>query len=126
MKKYLLALLIFPALTQAQPMYQQGMNDSAFIKMISDNVLMSKSADRNLYNLTKNIGGRLAGSPQMVMAENWGAEALKNAGADKVVLQECKVPHWVRGKDDMASVTYMENGKTITMQLSMKHPRSCK
>ena len=71
MKKYLLAFLIFPSLTQAQPMFPQGMNDSAFIKMISDNVLRSKSADKNLYNLTKNIGGRLAGSPQMLMAEKW-------------------------------------------------------
>ncbi|MFZ1799535.1 MAG: M20/M25/M40 family metallo-hydrolase [Chitinophagaceae bacterium] len=119
MKKYLLAFLIFPSLTQAQPMFPQGVNDSAFIKMISDNVLRSKSADKNLYNLTKNIGGRLAGSPQMLMAEKWGAEALKNAGADKVILQECKVPHWVRGKGDMASVTYVQSGKTMTMNLSM-------
>lgn len=119
MKKFLLVFFLLPAICHAQPMFQQGISDSAFLKMISDNIFLSKSADKNLYNLTKNIGGRLAGSPQMPKAENWGAEALKNAGADEVVLQECMVPHWVRGKGDMASVTFLQNGKNITLPLSM-------
>ena len=119
MKKFILAIFLIPAICSAQSMYQQGINDSVFFKMISDNVLMSKSADKNLYNLTKNIGGRLAGSPQMPKAEKWGAEALKNAGADEVVLQKCMVPHWVRGNGDMASVTFLKDGKNITLPLSV-------
>jgi hypothetical protein len=45
---------------------------------------------------------------------------LRNAGADDVTLQECIVPHWVRGGKDKASVTYKNaNGKTETMQLNV-------
>ncbi|MBS1731421.1 MAG: M20/M25/M40 family metallo-hydrolase [Bacteroidetes bacterium] len=119
MKKFFLVFLISPVLSYCQPMYQQGVSDSAFFKMISDNVLKSKAADKNLFELTKDIGGRLAGSPQMLLAEKWGEGVLKKAGADKVILQECKVPHWVRGTGDMASVTYQINGKIMTDKLSM-------
>lgn len=44
----------------------------------------------------------------MVMAEQWGANALKEAGADNIILQECMVPHWVRGKKEYA---FLYNGK---------------
>ncbi len=74
--------------------------DSVFIKRISDEILTNGRSYDNLRELTKKIGGRLAGSPQMVMAEKWGAQALRQAGADKVWLQECMVPHWVRGGKD--------------------------
>src|SRR5207253_7294135 len=65
------------------------------------------------------IGGRLAGSPQMVKAEQWGAKALQQAGADSVTLQECMVPHWIRGGKDKASVTYKSNAKKQSMQLNV-------
>jgi len=94
--------------------------DSAFIKMIADNILVSRASYNNLYTLTKKIGGRLAGSPQMVMAENWGYKALQDAGADNVTLQQCMVPHWVRGGKDNAAVTYKNaDGKIQTMQLNV-------
>ena len=67
------------------------------IKKISDEILVNSKAYENLRHLTKKIGGRLAGSPQMVMAEKWGETLMKESGADKVWLQECMVPHWVRG-----------------------------
>lgn len=76
--------------------------DSLFIRRLADEVLLNSTAYENLRVLTKTIGGRLAGSPQMVKAEQWGAQALKTAGADAVVLQECMVPHWVRGGKDLA------------------------
>lgn len=119
MKKILFLSLLFPFALQAQPVYQQGMKDADFIKLISDNILKSKASDQNLYTLTKDIGGRLAGSPQMVMAEKWGAAALKEAGADKVILQACMVPHWVRGKGDMATVSFEQNGKKFSLPLRM-------
>jgi carboxypeptidase Q len=81
-------------------------NDSLFIARISDEVLVNGKAYDNLRVLCKTVGGRLAGSPQVYKAEVWGANALKAAGADKVYLQECKVPHWVRGGKDIASVSY--------------------
>jgi len=99
MKKLLSALLctLFAATTFAQT------EDSLFIRRLADEILINSKAYDNLRVLTKQIGGRLAGSPQMVAAEKWGAEALKKAGADGVIMQECMVPHWVRGGKDVAT-----------------------
>jgi carboxypeptidase Q len=79
--------------------------DSLLIRSIADEVLEHSKAYENLRVLTKQVGGRLAGSPQMVKAEAWGEKALKEAGAEKVWLQECKVPHWTRGGKDEAYFT---------------------
>lgn len=79
--------------------------DSAMIKRISDEVLLNGRAYDNLRELTKQIGGRLAGSPQMVMAEKWGLQKMQESGADKAWMQECMVPHWIRGGKDKAVVT---------------------
>src|SRR5215471_13422684 len=116
MKKIFLIALITPLTVSAQ----NNLSDSAFIKKISDNILSNPACYNNLHTLTKTIGGRLAGSPQMVKAEQWGKKALEDAGADNVILQECLVPHWVRGGKDKASVNYKNaNGKTETMQLNV-------
>ncbi|RPE13018.1 peptidase M28 family protein [Chitinophaga lutea] len=79
-------------------------DDSLTIRRFSNEVLDHSTAYENLRVLTKTIGGRLAGSPQMVKAEKWGEAALKAAGADKVYTQECKVPHWVRGEKEQARI----------------------
>lgn len=119
MKKLLLAFAFLPLLLNAQT-YNKDLTDSAFIRMISDNIMVSRTAYDNLYNLTKKVGGRLAGSPQMVMAEAWGKKAMEAAGADKVIMQECMVPHWVRGGKDKASVVYKDaNGKMQTCNLNV-------
>jgi hypothetical protein len=80
-------------------------DDSVIIKKISDEILNNGKAYDNLRDLTKKIGGRLAGSPQMVMAEKWGEAVMKQCGADKVMMQQCMVPHWVRGGKDEASAS---------------------
>ncbi|MCX8018963.1 MAG: M20/M25/M40 family metallo-hydrolase [Chitinophagaceae bacterium] len=78
--------------------------DSAFIRKISDEMLRNGQAYENLRVLTKQIGGRLAGSPQMYKAESWAFELLQKSGADTVWKQSCRVPRWVRGgKDEMWS-----------------------
>jgi carboxypeptidase Q len=119
MKKIFFFTFLVPLIVFAQNNYHADLSDSEFIKMISDNILTSRSSYNNLYTLTKTVGGRLAGSPQMVKAEQWGAKALQQAGADKVTLQECMVPHWVRGGKDKASATYTNNGQTHSMQLNV-------
>jgi carboxypeptidase Q len=78
--------------------------DSLFIRRIANEILTNGRSYDNLRELTKKIGGRLAGSTQMVMAEKWGAKTLAQAGADKVWLQECMVPHWLRGGKDEVTV----------------------
>lgn len=87
--------------------------DSIFIRRIADEVLINGKAYDNLRVLTKQIGGRLTGSPQMVKAEQWGLKAVQAAGADKAWLQECTVPHWVRGGRDLllAERFISSNGK---------------
>src|SRR4051812_35147267 len=74
--------------------------DSVFIRRIADEVLLNGKAYDDLRVLTKQIGGRLSGSPQMVKAEQWGLRTIQSAGPDKAWLQECMVPHWVRGGKD--------------------------
>ncbi len=76
--------------------------DSIMISKIADEVLIRGKAYENLRNLTKKVGPRLTASPGYYKAEAWGQQALQEAGADKVYLQECSVPHWVRGGKDEA------------------------
>lgn len=80
--------------------------DSIFIKRISDEILINGKAYENLHHLTKQIGGRLSGSAAMVKAEQWGLKLMQESGADKAWMQECMVPHWVRGGKDLAIVFY--------------------
>jgi carboxypeptidase Q len=77
--------------------------DSLMIRRIADEVLVKGKAYDNLRYLTKQIGARLAGSSQMVKAEQWGLKVMQESGADKAWLQECMVPHWIRGGKDEAS-----------------------
>ncbi|HYM94078.1 MAG TPA: M20/M25/M40 family metallo-hydrolase [Chitinophagaceae bacterium] len=80
--------------------------DSLFIRQMADEILINGKAYDNLRVLTKQIGGRLSGSPQMVKAEQWGLKTMKQSGAEKAWLQECTVPHWVRGGQDKAEAKY--------------------
>src|SRR4030095_11407154 len=87
--------------------------DSITIKKISDEILTNGKAYDNLRYLTKQIGGRLSGSPQMVKAEKWGVGIMQESGADKAWLQECMVPHWVRGGKDKATCYYGGDPKYV-------------
>lgn len=80
--------------------------DSIFIKRISDEILTNGKAYEHLRVLTKQVGPRLAGSPGMVKAEQWGLKVMKESGADRAWMQECMVPHWVRGGEDKAEAKY--------------------
>src|SRR5258708_2861068 len=77
-------------------------DDSLLIRRIADEVLTNGTAYSNLHTLTKTVGGRINGSAQTYKAASWGQKALTDAGANKVFLQECKIPHWVRGGKDIA------------------------
>jgi hypothetical protein len=81
-------------------------DDSIMIKKISDEILTNGKAYDNLRQLTKQIGARLSGSPQMVKAEKWGLQMMNESGADAAWLQQCMVPHWKRGGKDEATASY--------------------
>src|SRR5687767_13496320 len=102
MRRCFLLLCILTAVIQAAAQKE----DSAMIKKISDEILSHSKAYENLRYLTKQIGGRLAGSPQMVKSEQWGLKIMQESGADKAWMQECMVPHWLRGGKDQAECSY--------------------
>ncbi|MGZ3852422.1 MAG: M20/M25/M40 family metallo-hydrolase [Flavisolibacter sp.] len=87
--------------------------DSIFIRRIADEILLNGKAYDDLRVLTKQIGGRLAGSPQMVKAEQWGLKLFQSLDPDKAWLQECMVPHWVRGGKDEATAFYGKQKKPL-------------
>ena len=84
--------------------------DSAMVKKIADEILLNGKAYSNLYTLCKTVGQRLSGSAGMYKGEAWGLKALKEAGAEKAYLQECMVPHWVRGKKEIAEFRTRKRG----------------
>ena len=98
-KKHLLAA--FALFVTTVPAFSQD-GDSLAVKKLTDEVLLHGNAYANLYTLCKSVGQRLSGSAGMYKGEEWGLKTLKEAGADKVYLQECMVPHWVRGQKEYA------------------------
>jgi carboxypeptidase Q len=114
MKKIaLLSTLIIAFAAKSQNLSE----DSVFIKRISNNILSSDDCYSNLWYLCKKVGGRLAGSPQMVKAENWGLATFQKYRPTNAWLQECMVPHWVRGGKDTATASYKVDGKVQTLPL---------
>ncbi|WP_370896390.1 M20/M25/M40 family metallo-hydrolase [Chryseobacterium gossypii] len=75
--------------------------DSIQFSKISTEILNNGKAYTELKDLTKNIGHRLSGSESYEKAVQWAAQKLREAGADKVWLQEVMVPVWVRGKESL-------------------------
>src|ERR1700761_7061545 len=81
----------------------QTADDSVLISRLAATILTDGKAFGNLAVLTKQVGARLSGSAGYYKAEKWGVGALTDAQAQNVRLQECMVPHWVRGGKDTAS-----------------------
>ncbi|MCX6274635.1 MAG: M20/M25/M40 family metallo-hydrolase [Bacteroidetes bacterium] len=100
MRKILLFsfLVIFTVHSNAQQ------TDSVTIKKFFNEALTNSVAYKNLDKLVNTIGGRLAGSPEAARAVEWAKQAMIDAGADTVWLQEVWVPHWVRGEKEKGMV----------------------
>lgn len=113
MKRLIIFAACIPMLLSAQ-----SNADSVYIKKISDEIMRNGKAHDLLRELTKGIGGRLAGSEQYNKAVAWGEASLKKLGADKVFLQACMMPNWKRGGKDLASVVD-QNGKKTNRTLDV-------
>src|ERR1700689_5918025 len=62
--------------------------------------------ESNLRHLTDEIGGRVPGTPAMQRAVEWGVQAFKAAGADRVHTEEFTIPYsWSEGATDMTVST---------------------
>ncbi|MDO6432948.1 M20/M25/M40 family metallo-hydrolase [Flavitalea sp. BT771] len=113
--KLLTAALILFLVTGIGPdVRAQASEDSAFLRRLADVILTDGKAYEDLRVLTKTVGPRLSGSAGYYKAEAWGQKAFQAANADKVWLQECMVPHWVRGGRDSASFEVPSGAGTVS------------
>lgn len=108
--KFKLPLLVVFISLLASPGIAQ--TDSAMIKKIFNEALTNGKSYSNLDYLSNKIGGRLSGSPEAQLAVEWTYKAMKEAGADTVYLQECMVPHWVRGEKESAKIISLVTGSS--------------
>lgn len=78
--------------------------DSLMMRKIYDEALVNGQCYQNLHYLCKNIGQRLSGSANAQQAVEWGKKLMESYGFDKVFLQPCMVPHWVRGAKEQGFI----------------------
>lgn len=93
----------------------QSKEDSIQFSKISIEILNNGKAYTDLRDLTKNIGHRLSGSPAYEKSVKWAEQKLREAGADKVWLQEVMVPVWTRGKESLQIKTADGKWKNLKM-----------
>lgn len=114
MKKLFFVLCLF----NCSFLFSQN-DDSIFIRRLANEILVNSQAYENLRYLTKEIGPRLAGSANMTRSEQWALKVLESYRPDKAWLQECMVPHWVRGGNDQAIAHFTENKKAVSRKLEV-------
>jgi hypothetical protein len=85
------------------------------IKSIFDEALTDTTAYHHLRYLTKNTKGRSPGSDEAELAVRYTFQALADAGADTVWLQEVNVPHWVRGQEEAYILSDITGKKELTI-----------
>ncbi|ASW73866.1 peptidase M28 [Chryseobacterium piperi] len=93
----------------------QTQDDSIQFSKISAEILNHGKGYTELHDLTKNIGNRLSGSEAYEKSVQWAAQKLRDAGADKVWLQEVIIPVWERGKESLRIKT--DTGKTKSLKM---------
>src|SRR5665213_1396834 len=86
-------------------------NDSIVFSKIYSEGYTSWEAYNTLKGLCAKAPKRLAGSPGAQVAVEYMEQVMKNYHFDKVWLQPCMVPHWVRGDHETGHIIDA-NGKT--------------
>lgn len=82
----------------------QDDQDAFYIRKIYDNTLTNGKCYDWLQYLTRNIGGRLAGSPQAAAAVEYTKQLMTRMELDTVWLQPVMVPHWERGEPEQVRI----------------------
>ncbi|HCA06059.1 M20/M25/M40 family metallo-hydrolase [Chryseobacterium sp.] len=111
MKKIIGTSLLFLGMAA----FGQSKEDSIQFSKISTEILNNGKGYTELRELSKNIGHRLSGSPAYDKAVKWAEQKLRDAGADKVWLQEVMVPVWTRGKESLQIKTADGKWKNLKM-----------
>jgi carboxypeptidase Q len=74
-------------------------------KDVASRIIEAASADQDGYTklsyLCDRIGNRLSGSPTLDQAIQWAAAQMKRDGLENVSTPAVKVPHWVRGREQV-------------------------
>lgn len=78
--------------------------DALMIKKIYDQTLINGKCYTWLDHLSTNIGGRLAGSHNAASAVEYTKSLMEEMLLDEVNLQECMVPHWIRGNKELVEI----------------------
>lgn len=91
-------------------------NDSIMFKKIADDIFINGKVYDHLRFLCKEVGPRLSGSPQAEKSVKETYRMMKEMGADTVYLQECMVPHWVRGAKENALLVD-DKGNTFSLNI---------
>jgi len=74
------------------------------VQRVIDESLKSSSLEKNLAQLTDEIGGRLPGTPAMKRAVEWGVQSFKAAGAPNVHTEDLTLPNtWTEGPTHMTA-----------------------
>jgi hypothetical protein len=92
-------------------------NDSIMLRKIYDEALTNGQSYKNLEYLCKNIGGRLAGSPEAAKSVEFVKATMDKMGLDSVYLQPCMVPHWVRGAKELGEVVDANTSKRTSVAI---------
>jgi hypothetical protein len=104
-------LLAAPLAAPAAP------SDAATVRAIYSEALTHGGAFDHLRTLVTETPGRLAGSPSLERAVNWGEQTLTALQLDRVYRQAVMVPHWERGPKE--SVTLLPaagvKGEEVTL-----------
>jgi carboxypeptidase Q len=104
---WLIVILTLTGLAEAPP---DGPDDSS---VIIQTAMRSSSLERNLRQLTDEIGGRVPGTPAMQHAVQWGMRAFTMAGADEVHSEGFTIPYsWSEGSTEMNATTFYDVGDT--------------
>ncbi|WP_223559698.1 M20/M25/M40 family metallo-hydrolase [Chryseobacterium lathyri] len=111
MKKTVTLSLLMVSMT----IFGQSKEDSIQFSKISTEILNNGKAYNELKDLTKNIGNRLSGTEAYEKSVKWAEQKLRDAGADKVWLQEVIIPVWVRGKESLQIKTADGQWKKLKM-----------
>ena len=90
--------------------FVNAQNEKVQIRSIFDESLTNTTAYDNLRYLCKNCKGRVTGSPEAAAAVEYTYQLMKNMDLDTVFKQPVKVPHWVRGEAEAASIQSIKFG----------------
>ena len=90
-------------------------NDSLQIRRLFDEALLHGTSYQNLNYLCKQIGGRLAGSPNATKAVEYVYKLAQELKTDTCFKQACLVPHWIRGDKEEAKIWV--NGKATPVSV---------